>query len=112
LVCVARTAEAHPVILSSGRFAVNVLSGDQQELSAVFATTGADKFAGVRWSAGAALGCPLIEGAIAHLECSISETIERGDHDVLFGLIEGSQVRLADPLLYFRGRYANLVGRP
>jgi 3-hydroxy-9,10-secoandrosta-1,3,5(10)-triene-9,17-dione monooxygenase reductase component len=111
LVCVATTAEAHPVIRSSGRFAVNILSRDQQALSAEFATTGADKFAGVQWSPGAVLGCPLLAGAIAHLECSVTETIARGDHDVLFGSIENAHVRMAEPLLYFRGRYADLTGR-
>jgi flavin reductase (DIM6/NTAB) family NADH-FMN oxidoreductase RutF len=110
LVCVAHAAEAYPVIRQVGRFAVNILGRGQAEESERFSAHGIDKFAGVRWAPGAHSGCPLLAAAIASIECVVSTTVPAGDHDVFLGAIQ--EIRLlgnAEPLVYFRGRYRDLV---
>ena len=65
LVCVSHAADAYPAIAASRRFAVNVLSAEQEALSARFAEHGVDKFADVEWTPGPATGSPLLAGALA-----------------------------------------------
>ncbi len=50
LFCPGRSSATWPVIERAGHFCANVLADGQQELARRFGTTGADKFAGVRWS--------------------------------------------------------------
>jgi flavin reductase (DIM6/NTAB) family NADH-FMN oxidoreductase RutF len=111
LVCVAHAAEAHPVIRAVGRYAVNILAREQDALSTRFATHGIDKFAGVDWSCGESTGCPLLEGALASIECTVVASMPAGDHDVFLGSIQSVRVGGGEPLVYFRGRYCDLSPR-
>lgn len=70
LLSTARSSTTWPRIAETGRFAVNVLGADQRDVSTRFAISGGDKFAGQGWRSGA-LGNPLLDGAIAHVECDI-----------------------------------------
>ena len=76
-----------PIVRAAGRYAVNVLSEDQQALSDCFAGApvepGRQRFCGAAWHAGAD-GLPLIDGAIATLECT-SSRLSAGDHDLFIG---------------------------
>jgi flavin reductase (DIM6/NTAB) family NADH-FMN oxidoreductase RutF len=73
-----------------------------------FATTRLDKFEGVPYRLGA-LGVPLIEGALAQLECrTVSRHVE-GDHTILVGRVEEARNSAGEPLLYFRGKYGRLA---
>src|SRR5262249_39234204 len=60
LVCIDRKAESFPHFFASGVFAVNVLAAEQEHLSARFAKSGGDKFAGVPHRRGT-LGAPILE---------------------------------------------------
>ena len=57
LICVDRKAETFPHFFDSKIFVLNILAEDQAELSRRFATTGGDKFTGVRFRLGR-LGTP------------------------------------------------------
>jgi flavin reductase (DIM6/NTAB) family NADH-FMN oxidoreductase RutF len=108
LVCIDRRARTHHPVLLKGCFAVNILNADQQSLSARFASRVPDKFAGVLWRHGDVTGCPIIEGALAWLECKVSEVHSGGDHDIFLGQIFAVQVNDGSPLIYFRGSYSSL----
>ena len=103
----ARTSRAWPLMQRAGRFCVNFLAADQAELSNQMASRGGDKFAGVVWRPAAETGSPVLEGALAHVDCSIHAVHEAGDHYVVIGrvldLVEADAV---DPLLFYRGKYA------
>jgi flavin reductase (DIM6/NTAB) family NADH-FMN oxidoreductase RutF len=103
LVCIDKRARTHEPVLLKGCFAVNILSSDQQELSARFASPIADKFAGVAWRPGQVTGCPIIEGALAWFECKVAEVHAGGDHDIVLGQLFAVQVNDGSPLVYFRG---------
>jgi flavin reductase (DIM6/NTAB) family NADH-FMN oxidoreductase RutF len=114
LVCVGRGAQSYPSLAAAGRFAVNVLADGQEAISRRFATASpgraAEKFEGIGWKMGA-LGCPLIDDALAHLECSTTQTVEGGDHTIFLGRVEAGSCRDEGggaPLLYYRGRYSRL----
>src|SRR5687767_2050097 len=55
------TAPSHAAFRAADRFAINILSEDQLNLSNQFAGKVRDKFAGVAWRPGLG-GVPLIEG--------------------------------------------------
>jgi 3-hydroxy-9,10-secoandrosta-1,3,5(10)-triene-9,17-dione monooxygenase reductase component len=110
LVCVAHSAQSYPALRAAPRFAVNVLAAGQEPLSNRFATStnGAEKFAGVAFHPGQ-LGLPLIDDAVAQIECATVHAYPGGDHTIFVGRVEACTCRPeAEPLLYFRGRYGRV----
>ncbi|HEY7141520.1 MAG TPA: flavin reductase family protein [Methylomirabilota bacterium] len=108
LVCVDHKATAHPDFQAQGWFAINVLRREQEALSRRFAVTGGDKFEGVSHHAGPS-GLPLLDGAMATLECRIVEAHEAGDHTIFIGQVESATVVGGRPLVYFHGGYHSLT---
>ncbi len=108
LVCVDKRARAHPLMLASRRFAINILSADQSALSEQCARTNSDKFAKFAWGWGRASGCPIIARALSSLECELVDVHAGGDHDIFVGHILDTAVNGGEPLVYFRGTYAVL----
>ena len=108
LVCVDRKAESFAHFYDSKVFTVNILTIGQEELSNRFAKSGGDKFTGVA-TIPSHCGAPLIAGALAHMECTITDTLEGGDHVIHVGLIEHADIRDGDPLCFFQGRYRRLA---
>jgi 3-hydroxy-9,10-secoandrosta-1,3,5(10)-triene-9,17-dione monooxygenase reductase component len=102
-----------PSVRNAGRYAVNVLSEDQQDLSDCFAGApvepGRDAFCGARWTAGPT-GLPLLDGAIATLECTVVQTFEAGDHELFIGRVDtlGSREDRPMPLLFYRRQYLRI----
>lgn len=114
-----------PTIDASRRYAVNILAEGQQWLSDCFAganvTPNRDAFCGAAWRPGQ-FGLPLLEGAIAAMECEVLERFEVGDHYLYIGAVQGLALDEpgAPPLLYHRRRYLRIeratttrvVGKP
>ncbi|MGQ0537893.1 MAG: flavin reductase family protein [Gemmatimonadaceae bacterium] len=108
LVCVDRSTEMHEVLRNVERFAVNVLAEGQEATSRRFANLdAAHRFEGIGFRR-AGSGVPLLDDALAHLECRITQRYEAGDHDLLLGEVEHAAARDGRPLLYYRGGYAQL----
>ncbi|MGH9131964.1 MAG: flavin reductase family protein [Acidimicrobiales bacterium] len=93
-------------ISAANTFCVNVLNADQERLARVFATTGADRFAGVGWTAGVT-GTPILADVLAWAECRLLHTHPAGDHLLVVGeAIElGTGARHAGPLVFYRGGF-------
>jgi flavin reductase (DIM6/NTAB) family NADH-FMN oxidoreductase RutF len=109
LVCVDRKAESFAHFYDSKVFTVNILTCEQEHLSTRFAKSGGDKFTDVVTEAGHH-GAPLIAGALAHVECVITDTVDAGDHVIHVGRVEHVDLHTGDPLLFFQGRYRRLAG--
>jgi len=107
LVCIDKKAESYPCFDESKIFTVNVLASDQEALSRRFAVTGGDKFEGVSYKVGAN-GAPILDGALAFLECKVTQKIDGGDHTIYVGEIEQAETKEGKPLLFFRGGYREL----
>jgi flavin reductase (DIM6/NTAB) family NADH-FMN oxidoreductase RutF len=108
LICVDHAATAHPDFRERGWFAVNILPREQEELSRRFAMSGGDKFRGVACHEGRT-GLPLLDGALASLECRIVEVHEAGDHTIFIAEVETASVAEGRPLVYFHGGYHSLT---
>jgi 3-hydroxy-9,10-secoandrosta-1,3,5(10)-triene-9,17-dione monooxygenase reductase component len=105
-----------PMVRETGRYAVSVLGADQQALSDCFAHAptqpgepSREDFCGASWQPGPT-GLPLLDGAIATLECTTVETFSAGDHDLFIGRVDSMQELREGvaPLLYFRRRYLRI----
>lgn len=78
---------AHEIILESRAFALNVLGKGQQTLAFSFFKSlerEGDTIGGEPFSSGS-LGAPILKNAAAFLECSLVDTVERGDHSLFVG---------------------------
>lgn len=105
----ARSSTTFPRIRTVGRFAVNVLREDQEQLARTFARSGADKFAGVAWRPGAG-GAPLLDGAIAWAECAIVAEHDAGDHTLVVGRVEQlGHLPEGQPLTFYRGAFGGFA---
>jgi 3-hydroxy-9,10-secoandrosta-1,3,5(10)-triene-9,17-dione monooxygenase reductase component len=102
----AATSTSWPRVRAAGWFAVNILSEQQEATSRMFAMSGGDKFCGVAWRPGIH-GQPLIEGALAHVQCRLHAVHPGGDHDIVVGQVLALQefAAASGPLLYFRSEY-------
>jgi flavin reductase (DIM6/NTAB) family NADH-FMN oxidoreductase RutF len=107
LVCVKRSAAIHQVMLDCRSFAVSVLSAGQEQVARYFADhsrpRGVDEFDGVSWTPGPETGAPVIDGALAWLECVLTAIHEGGDHSILLGSVMASGHGPDDDALLFFG---------
>jgi flavin reductase (DIM6/NTAB) family NADH-FMN oxidoreductase RutF len=105
LVCFENRARTLPIVRDSGRFAVNLLASDQEQLAGVFASKlpESEKLDGVphrlEW------GVPVIDGSLAWAACELRELMPGGDHTIAIGEVKGMGLGEGKPLLWFGGTY-------
>ena len=107
LVCIGKKSRAHDLVLSAGVFGVSLLAEGQRPLS--------DRFAGRPdvveepvWRT-EGWGTPVLDGALAQLDCVVSQSVDVGDHTVCFGQVVRAESGDGAPLVYWRGRYRALA---
>ena len=106
LVVPAKSSRSWPVIQRSGRFCVSFLAADQAGLSNTMASRGVDKFADVKWTPSRETGSPVLDGALAQVDCAIHAVHEAGDHYLVVGrVLELVTSSDEEPLLFYRGEY-------
>ncbi len=106
-ICVDRSTAGHDAISSSGIYAVNILAQQQEHLSRQFASREANKFASVGYVL-SENGLPLLEGALATVECRLWASYDGGDHTIFVGEVLAADCQDATPLVYFRRGYRAL----
>lgn len=98
-----------PAIEQVGRFCVNVLGADQIALCQRFSAKGDDKFAELAHGVSPS-GQPLLDDAVAWIDCTIDRVIEVGDHWFVVGAVEALGAQDGrNPLLFFKGGYHDVV---
>lgn len=105
-------SSSFPVLARHRSFGVNFLNATQKQIADRFAGRGGEKgearYAGAGWTQGVT-GAPLLEGALAALDCEVEELIERHSHAIVIGRVR--EVRLGGDdaaLVYWRGDYERL----
>ncbi|MGH9805053.1 MAG: flavin reductase family protein, partial [Candidatus Acidiferrales bacterium] len=111
LVCVDHASDTHPLLRAARRFGVSVLREDQQAVARYFAEEeksqqGAEQL-GIRYRT-TARGTPLLDAALAQLDCALVSAYEAGDHTIFIGEVEEAAVASAAPLLFYGGDYRRL----
>jgi len=101
------TAPSRPAFEAHGSFAVNVMAEEDKDLTLQFARPSDNKFDGVAWRRGWR-DVPVLDKAIATLECDIKEMIPCGDHHIVVGSVRAIDSREGSPLVFFRGQFTSL----
>src|SRR5439155_18939410 len=108
LFCAAHDSNTWAYLRAVGRFAVSVLGADQEDACRVFATRGVDRFATLPWSRNGS-GQPVLDDAIAWLDCVIADVVPAGDHDIVLGRVLNMRERGdGRPLVFHRGAFTGL----
>jgi flavin reductase (DIM6/NTAB) family NADH-FMN oxidoreductase RutF len=111
LVCVDHRARTHSHLHARKRFGVNVLRKDQQAISDYYARSAEThqhaEEAGARFDR-TAHNTPVLQGALAYLECRLHSAQAAGDHTIFIAEVEDVQVHDGEPLLYFRSEYRDI----
>ena len=94
----------HEPLREAGRFAVSVLAGDQERLAQHFARNPPPIAAWVGVDTRPSRCGPLLEGAIAWLECDVWAEYPGGDHTLFLGAVDSIEVGRAAPALIYRER--------
>lgn len=92
---------SHSMIEASKVFVINFLGTGQKPLAQHFlkpAHLGGEKLAGIRYRLGKT-GAPILQEAIAYVECEVREIHPGGDHSIVVGeVVEAGVHQDADPL--------------
>jgi 3-hydroxy-9,10-secoandrosta-1,3,5(10)-triene-9,17-dione monooxygenase reductase component len=106
--CIDHAAELYAPLLAAPAFIVNILEASQESLSRRFAAKEVDRFDGIGYHP-SPRGQPVLDGALAWIECVPHARCEAGDHTILIGRLLGGGTTDGAPLIYFRGGYAGLT---
>lgn len=108
LVCLNTTSVTGQVVSRTRRFGVNILSEDQPEIAARFATKGDDKFGDVALTQTGG-DVPFVADTLATLDCSVREVARGGTHTVFIAHVDSAAGTTGAPLGYFRGQFGRFV---
>ena len=108
LFCADLGSETRRGVKQSGAFAINILDERHERISRMFATRGPKSFSGIGFRT-AETGSPILDDALAFLDCRLHAEYDGGDHSLVLGLIERADT-LPDgkPLIFYRGGYHTL----
>lgn len=107
LVVVNQTNRTHALIESTGVFAVNVLSAQQEALAQHFASKSDTPLETVAHHQGS-IGVPILEGCVATLECVVESQTRSGTHSIFVGRVVATTEADKRPLLHANGRFVEL----
>ena len=114
LICVNTEAGGHKLIQGSGKFALNILDRNQENIATRFAgMDGADRsqrFALGSWST-ITTGAPCLDEALVNFDCEVTQQIAAETHSIFIGLIVGCRINEngGSPLLYSGGQFTSLA---
>jgi flavin reductase (DIM6/NTAB) family NADH-FMN oxidoreductase RutF len=121
LFCAEKIARFHDAVLAAGHWTVSVLDEASEETARWLATRGRpldSQLDGVPHHPGPVTGAPILDGALAAMECRTMAVHDGGDHSIVVGEVlgvtetvqrDGEAVGQAGPLIYHAGRYRRLA---
>ena len=103
-----RRSRTLKAIEASGRFGVNGLASEHEEIARRFSdpSTRENRWEDLEW--GERLGSPRLSGFPLWVGCSLHDLVEGGDHLIAIGAVEEIEGRDADPLIFHGGEYHGL----
>jgi len=115
LFCAEKIARFHDAVLATGTWAVSVLTEDAEKTARWLATRGrplAGQLDAFRHHPGASTGAPILDGALAAMECRTTAVHDGGDHSIVVGeVLAVTEPRAGGgPLLHYAGQYRRLGG--
>ena len=115
LFCAEKIARFHDAVLAAGAWAVSILAQDEEKTARWLATRGRPlegQLDGVAHHPGPATGAPVLDDALAALECQTTAVYDGGDHSIVVGLVTGvsgpRDPAEHGPLVHYSGGYRRL----
>ncbi|MEV4509314.1 flavin reductase [Dactylosporangium sp. NPDC049525] len=104
------TSETWPHLQRAGNWCVNILAAHQSDVCRRIATAPlADRFDGVPWHP-APSGAPIIDGAVAWIDCVPVAVHDAGDHKIALAEVRHLDTASTElPLLFFRSGYGSFA---
>ncbi len=110
LVCAGHTTTSYPLIRDSRRFAINILSEDQQAIAEYYARPTDQKTGDLDIAISQTeRGGYIVDGSLAQMDCRVVTEHEAGDHTIFIGEVEEINVEDGRPLLFFEGRFGQIA---
>lgn len=110
LFCLDKRALSHPVFKKASGYAISVLTREQEPVARAFAVPGQGP---ERWTHGSYTtgesGSPLLDGALATIDCSLYAQHDGGDHIILVGRVLTLSRAEGQPLLYWSSGYRHMA---
>lgn len=109
LVCIDGRSRLKGAIDRSRRYAVSILTGEQEDVSNRFGRPLTDRlgFLFEQWE-----GLPVVQDALVHIAADLHEVADGGDHSIYIGRVTNVRIGDGEPLLYYRGGYHARVNHP
>jgi flavin reductase (DIM6/NTAB) family NADH-FMN oxidoreductase RutF len=115
LFCAEKIARFHDAVLEAGSWAVSILAEDAEKTARWLATRGRPlegQLEGLAHHPGPVTGAPVLDDALAALECVTTAVHDGGDHSIVVGQVAGVSVPddrgPAGPLVHYSGAYRRL----
>ncbi len=108
LISIGHAATRIEAFRRASHFGISILREQDRAISQRFATRGQDHFDGVAWHPGET-GVPVIDCALAEIECEVHQRFTAGDHDLLVGCVVRAHVEDGVPLVRYASRYRRLA---
>jgi flavin reductase (DIM6/NTAB) family NADH-FMN oxidoreductase RutF len=116
LFCAEKIARFHDAVLAAGSWAVSILAEDEEKTARWLATRGRPldgQLDGVAHHPGPATSAPVLDGALAFLECQTVAVHDGGDHSIIVGRVTGvagpADPPSPSPLVHYSGGYRRLA---
>jgi flavin reductase (DIM6/NTAB) family NADH-FMN oxidoreductase RutF len=114
LFCAEKIARFHDAVLDAGLWAVSVLDEESEKTARWLATRGRPldgQLNTIRHHPGPQTGAPILDDALAAMECRTTAVHDGGDHSIVVGEVIGvSEPRPGGrPLLYYSGGYRRIA---
>lgn len=107
LVCVDKANTTHQLIRETNKFAVNILSAEQENIARWYAGQ-RQEFVQPNWQFDVAES-PVLEGTLAWLDCALEHVYDGGDHTIYVARVNKLSTSNGEPLVFFRGRFTSLT---
>jgi flavin reductase len=108
VISIAKRAHTHDMVRQTGRFGINILGADQEDLALFFAgKKSLDAEARFRRVA----DTPLLQDCTARIAASVANECDCGDHTLFVGAILHMDVSDRPPLIYHRSAFGALATR-
>jgi flavin reductase (DIM6/NTAB) family NADH-FMN oxidoreductase RutF len=115
LFCAEKIARFHDAVLAEGSWAVSILAEDDEKTARWLATRGRPldgQLDGVGHHPGPVSGAPVLDEALAVLECRTTAVHDGGDHSIVVGQVEAvagpADPSTRGPLVHYSGAYRRL----
>lgn len=106
LFCISKNSISNQNIRAIKKFAINILTHNQQDLALKFASKNSNKFQDTSFHLSPNNQCPILENIAAYLECNLGNIYDGGDHDIIIGEVIGfNYYNNPKPLIYYNHKF-------